>query len=231
MRIAQIENNTNPSSQPEMYCAIKYPKIPRLENEKYIFTEKIDGTNGCIIITEHGDMFAQNRTRILSEWEDNFDFCKWVNGNRDELMKLGPGYHYGEWWGYKIQRHYDLKERRFSLFNTWHLDVPECVYKVPIVGAADWKQACSRLKLLGSLAAPGFDNPEGIVMQSKSYGKVRYKIIFDKKPLDRECEFYRETVRLRMEKEYPESSPMAPEKRWEQASSANEIFEKHGVKL
>ena len=155
-----------------------FPKIPRLENESYTFTEKIDGTNSAIIITEYGDIFAQSRTRILDETKlgDNYGFCKWVNGNKDELLKLGEGYHFGEWWGHGINRNYGLKEKRFSLFNIWHETPPEIVHKVPVVGS-DKDNAIFRLNTLGSIAAPGFMNPEGIIMQSKQHHGVRYKII------------------------------------------------------
>lgn len=106
-----------------------WPKIPRWQNESYIITEKIDGTNGCIIINENGDIFAQSRSKILDETKagDNFGFCKWVRGNKADLLAMGVGYHYGEWWGQGIQRNYGLTDRRFSVFNIWHDSLPECV--------------------------------------------------------------------------------------------------------
>src|SRR3954470_23577103 len=112
-----------------------WPKIPRWQNETYVITEKIDGTNGCIIITEYGDVFAQSRSKILDETKAgyNFGFCKWVMGNKDDLLVLDVGYHYGEWWGDGIQRNYGLKEKRFSLFNVWLPEWPECVSKVPVI--------------------------------------------------------------------------------------------------
>ena len=157
-----------------------WPKIPRWENETYIITEKIDGTNGCIIITDSGDVFAQSRSRILDESSkgDNYGFCKWVKGNQADLLSLGVGYHYGEWWGLGINRGYGLKERRFSIFNLWHETAPECVSKVPIV-ASNYEQAWNRLKELGSVASPGFMNPEGFVMLASQNLGVRYKVLFD----------------------------------------------------
>lgn len=158
----------------------EWPKIPRWSNESYVITEKIDGTNGCIVITEYGDVFAQSRSKILDETKtgDNYGFCKWVNGNKDDLLKLGAGYHFGEWWGKGIQRNYGMTERKFSLFNIWHPDIPECVDKVPVAGN-DYEHALARLKELGSLAAPGFMNPEGFVMSASQQRGVRYKVIFD----------------------------------------------------
>jgi hypothetical protein len=155
-----------------------WPKIPRWQNETYVITEKIDGTNGCIIVTEDGDVLAQSRTRILDESSqgDNYGFCKWVQGNRSELLKLGVGYHYGEWWGQGIQRNYGLRERKFSLFNIWHIDIPECVDKVPVVEKT-LEASLARLERVGSIASPGYMNPEGLVMLATQNRGVRYKYI------------------------------------------------------
>ena len=157
-----------------------WPKIPRWSNESYVITEKIDGTNGCIIITEDGDVFSQSRSRILdesSEW-DNYGFCKWVNAHKSELLKLGPGYHYGEWWGKGIQRNYGMTERKFSLFNIWHPSIPECVSKVPVIEKT-YEKAWNRLKDIGSIAAPGFMKPEGFIMSTTQNRGTLYKVLFD----------------------------------------------------
>ena len=156
----------------------EWPKIPRWQNESYVITEKLDGTNGCVIITDMGDIFAQSRSRVLDESSagDNYGFCKWVNGNKQELLRLGVGYHYGEWWGKGIQRNYGMTERKFSLFNIWHPDIPECCSKVPVVEKG-LDRALIRLKEMGSIAAPGFMNPEGLVMSATQNRGVRYKYI------------------------------------------------------
>ncbi len=157
-----------------------WPKIPRWQNESYVITEKIDGTNGCIIVTEWGDIFAQSRSKILDESKagDNFGFCKWVIGNKDDLLSLGVGYHFGEWWGQGIQRNYGLTERRFSMFNVWHESIPECVSKVPVIEKT-LERAIGRLTVMGSIAAPGFDKPEGLVMSATQNRGVRYKYIMN----------------------------------------------------
>lgn len=151
----------------------EFPKIARL-NREVIVTEKIDGTNAAVVITEDGKIGAQSRSRLISMLDDNFGFARWVNDNAEELMKLGPGHHFGEWWGQGIQRGYGLTEKRFSLFNVsrWADPAvrPACCHVVPEIMRGEPKDsfdvarfALMRLKDEGSLAAPGFMKPEGIV--------------------------------------------------------------------
>lgn len=155
-----------------------WQKIPRL-NREIIITEKIDGTNAAVIITEDGHIGAQSRNRIITPTKegDNFGFATWVALNAEALIEiLGPGYHYGEWWGHGIQRGYGLDYKRFSLFNVsrWgHLDLGTAAVPglgvVPVLykgGYGDWAidEALSDLDRYGSRANPGFDNPEGIVV-------------------------------------------------------------------
>src|SRR3990167_7674265 len=96
----------------------EFPKLPRLSRE-IIITEKIDGTNAQLLITESGEMLIGSRTRWITAQDDNRGFARWVEGNKQELLKLGAGRHFGEWWGSGIQRGYGLQkgEKRFSLFN------------------------------------------------------------------------------------------------------------------
>jgi hypothetical protein len=170
---------------------IPFPKMPRLRRE-CIITEKIDGTNACIFITEEGEVLAGSRTRWITPQDDNFGFAAWVEANKDELLKLGAGRHFGEWWGSGIQRGYGLQkgEKRFSLFNVarWCLHgqepavipspdprivkmqgvLPECCGLVPVLfrGMFDTLRVDAALQNLahnGSQAAPGFMRPEGVV--------------------------------------------------------------------
>lgn len=168
---------------------VEFPKMARL-NREVIVTEKIDGTNAQIFIDdsvqgihypaspEGFKLHAGSRTKWITPQDDNFGFAGWVERNKDELMQLGPGHHFGEWWGPGIQRGYGLKQKQFSLFNVhrWKdggVDKrPACCGVVPILwqgmmedfvkGALD--DILSRLRLEGSVAAPGFMNPEGIVI-------------------------------------------------------------------
>src|SRR5258706_10163296 len=96
-----------------------FDKIARYSRDCTI-TEKIDGTNGCIYVSEDGlEIMAGSRSRWITPKEDNFNFARWVEENREELLKLGPGRHFGEWWGCGIGRRYGIDGKRFSLFNTF----------------------------------------------------------------------------------------------------------------
>lgn len=102
---------------------VPFPKLTRLRRS-VVISEKIDGTNAQIMITEEGSILTGSRKRWITPEDDNFGFARWVRENEEELLKLGPGRHYGEWWGSGIQRGYGLPkgEKRFSLFNVlrWH---------------------------------------------------------------------------------------------------------------
>ena len=161
---------------------IAWPKIPRYENDSVIITEKIDGTNACIAIHNDGTYHVQSRNKIITPSDDNAGFARWVEENKEEVMKLGPGYHYGEWWGGKIQRGYDV-EKQFSLFNSgrWTKEnLPACIGVVPILYIGKiYPEVIDHYKAVlqeeGSRAAPGYMKPEGFCIyytQSKIYQKV-----------------------------------------------------------
>jgi hypothetical protein len=88
------------------------------ENKNKTITEKIDGTNACIVIY-NGVVAAQSRKRIITPDDDNFGFAKWVYDNAGALMDtLGYGYHYGEWYGEGIQKNpLGIEGKRFALFH------------------------------------------------------------------------------------------------------------------
>ena len=162
-----------------------FSKIPRL-NREVVVTEKLDGTNACVVISDDlATVNAQSRTRIITPEADNFGFAGWVKRNADELRKLGPGFHFGEWWGVGIQRGYGLTERRFSLFNAsrWADERPACCHVVPVlvrgIGFDCVYQALAGLQLHGSCAAPGFMKPEGIVA-FHTQGNLMFKVTLEK---------------------------------------------------
>lgn len=149
-----------------------FDKIARL-SRNCVITEKIDGTNASIYIGEDGEFLVGSRTRWITPQNDNYNFAAWAYTNKDELMKLGPGHHFGEWWGLGIQRNYGLKEKRFSLLNTsrWSDDAirPACCHVVPVLYQGIFNceyvsHALDDLRDEGSKAAPGFMSPEGVVI-------------------------------------------------------------------
>jgi hypothetical protein len=208
----------------------EFSKIPRLSRE-VVITEKIDGTNAQIAMEVYGRgmaeclrdwpvsfakevdggtlcMFAGSRTRWITPGKqtDNSSFARWVQEHGEELLALGEGRHYGEWWGQGIQRNYGLKEKRFSLFNTarwsseWNLqdfstynedrkgilstscnEIPLC-YVVPVLGKfifdhdAIW-EILVNLNIGGSYAAPNFRPAEGVVIYHTAGGYFFKKTI------------------------------------------------------
>ena len=168
----------------------EFPKMARLSRE-VIVTEKIDGTNAQVCIGEDGAILAGSRTRWITPQDDNYGFAAWVEAHRDELLTLGPGRHFGEWWGAGIQRRYGLSDKRFSLFNVqrwalhgtepqriatadpriekWQDVLPACCGLVPVLYRGPFRTdaietALDGLIAEGSAAAPGFRKPEGLVV-------------------------------------------------------------------
>lgn len=208
-----------------------FEKIARLKRGMVV-TEKIDGTNAQVhwdpvtvptldyeaangmplaytfLETNVGPgmhaLWAGSRNRWLGLGKlDNFGFAGWVLQNMIDLTNLGPGSHFGEWWGSGIQRGYGLPagEKRFSLFNVgrWldvhaadlsHLTVgntkllaPPCCHVVPILYQGDFdtaqvEQCMANLRRDGSSAAK-FMNPEGVVIYHAA-SRTLYKKTFEK---------------------------------------------------
>jgi hypothetical protein len=175
-----------------------------------IVTEKIDGTNAQVAIftdpeLEDGsreyvlaaqdgmNLLAASRSRYIDLKNDNMGFARWVYEHRADLFALGPGRHYGEWWGAGIQRKYNTREKRLSLFNVnrwgphrdvvkYPVDAPACVGTVPVLyaGLFDLQQVEKCLDLLregGSMAAPGFMQPEGVIVYHVAGGYLFKKTL------------------------------------------------------
>ena len=166
---------------------IAFPKIPRLRRT-VVISEKIDGTNAQIHVTECGEVYAGSRNRWITPDADNYGFAKWVKLHEEELKTgLGPGTHYGEWWGSGIQRGYGLNNKKFSLFNTarWNKDnLPACCSVVPVISTAELssmspiEEALKLLRINGSIAAPRFMNPEGVVVYMVASGTM-HKVLLE----------------------------------------------------
>jgi hypothetical protein len=193
-----------------------FPKMARLSRE-VIITEKLDGTNAQIVICDGASawdvdpslilarnpvadefLLAGSRNRWLSPGKatkttpgDNYGFAGWVQRNAEELFKLGPGRHFGEWWGQGIQSGYGLSEKRFSLFNTqrWvhhtsayaregQTPAPTCCHVVPVLYEGLFTthavEQCLIRLTEGSVAAPGFMDPEGVIIYHTA-AKIGFK--------------------------------------------------------
>ena len=203
----------------------EFPKMARMRRDCLI-TEKIDGTNAQVFIAPLDDreripehslgmfmhngsihyMAAGSRNRWITPASDNMGFAKWVADHFDQLKTLGPGRHFGEWWGQGIQRKYGMSEKRWSLFNVqrWALygnepqtiptadprivktqDVlPPCCHLVPVLyqGVFDTHEVERYVNVLrshGSWAAKGFLNPEGVVVFHIA-ANVGFKVTLEK---------------------------------------------------
>jgi hypothetical protein len=174
-----------------------FPKLSRLSREMVV-TEKLDGTNAQVTITPEGEVLAGSRNRWVTPQDDNYGFARWVEANKAALLALGEGSHFGEWWGNGIQRRYGLAEKRFSLFNTgrWTsrlntlgiedsrcIEVPVC-HVVPVLQTGPFTTEAvdfllGELKARGSIAAPGFMQPEGVVVYHVA-SKTLFKKTLDK---------------------------------------------------
>lgn len=148
-----------------------FRKIPRFLRNIRI-TEKLDGTNAVVHIDGDRIRFGC-RTRWITPEDDNYGFAAWGMEHAAELMKLGPGWHYGEWYGHRINRGYDLMERRFALFWAPRGELPACCDIVPTLyyglNEGEWiRYSVEYLRRHGSVAVPGYMNPEGIIIEHDS---------------------------------------------------------------
>lgn len=148
-----------------------WPKTPRVGKSPagVVVTEKMDGTNACIVI-ENGEIVGiQSRNRFIAPGDDNFGFAKWVAEHADELIKLGNGTHYGEWVGPGIQNNpHNLTEKALYLFNVARPahTLPECVRQVRVLYEGNVRDGLVD-ELMSDLRTHGDLNeytPEGIII-------------------------------------------------------------------
>ena len=176
----------------------EFAKVERLQ-QNITISEKIHGTNAQILIMESAtpqhdkDLAARNgcvlsdstftvmvgsRTRWIKPDDDNYGFAAWVHQNVNALFAaLGPGQHFGEWYGRGINAGYGLPDRRFALFNTHRWTepkaqglLPDGVDVVPVLYSGPFittilDETMDRLRESGSVLVPGYMKPEGIVVR------------------------------------------------------------------
>jgi len=148
-----------------------WPKITRDNPFNATVTEKMDGTNGCIIITDGVVVGVQSRKRLITLEDDNHGFVAWVEENREALETMGDGYHYGEWAGLGIQKNpHALERKHFFLFNThrWNENnpnLPSCCDVVPVLFQGILSAEIVEQLLIG-LQENAAENqtPEGVVV-------------------------------------------------------------------
>jgi len=172
----------------EKYCLYAHPENPHVEEKDNLY------------------LFAASRNRWLNvgKQNDNHAFAYWVKEHACDLVMLGEGRHFGEYYGKSIQRGYGLEEKRFALFNVskWakrkegvYLNdlrektnnpkleyCPDCCEVVPILydGLFDTNVVDYYLDILaglGSVAVPGFMKPEGICVYHTAAGQYFKKTI------------------------------------------------------
>ena len=147
-----------------------YGKTARYDNMMVTITEKLDGTNGCVVVQDGVVVGAQSRKRKIKVGDDNFAFAGYIENNKDELTTLGDGYHYGEWCGPGIQQNpHNLTEKTFFLFNTFRPadTLPSCVKNVPILFQGEFEGNDQLDQIMSDLvvsAAESGYKPEGVIV-------------------------------------------------------------------
>ena len=173
----------------DKFCLYIHPENPHVEEKDKLY------------------IFAASRNRWLNvgKQNDNHAFAYWVKEHACELVMLGEGRHFGEWYGKGIQRGYGLEEKRWALFNVskWHdknhekvlisinektgeekytTQCPDCCEVVPTLydGMFDTQMidvVLHQLQREGSRAVPGYNLPEGIVIYHTAAGQYFKKTL------------------------------------------------------
>ena len=149
-------------------------KTARLKSFDVVITEKLDGTNSCVIIQDGKLVGTQSRNRLITPEDDNFGFSKWCWDNQLELERLGDGYHYGEWVGPGIQKNpMMLDEKQFYLFNTYRPadSLPDLVKQVPVLYEGPWFED-SVDEVASELQYQRVYEPEGVVVYFPIFRKL-----------------------------------------------------------
>lgn len=126
---------------------------PELALEEFIITEKIDGSNFCIVISKDLPVYFQSRNQILT-WESSFfDFQQALKPHREKietLQRVVDNEHawdeirvYGEIFGEGVQRRIDYgTEKYFKPFEVWCDGYPKSIAEAKALfkdcGFEDW---------------------------------------------------------------------------------------------
>ena len=164
-----------------------WPKIPRDILGYVIITEKMDGTNACVVIEDGVIVGIQSRKRMLNvdKTEDNYGFAGYVMQNEEKFLALGEGKHYGEWAGVGIQKNpHELDAKYFYLFDVrrWgdHHVPPEGIRVVKILHQGEYSGAIVdnvMNELKDTSVSEGY-KPEGIIVYFPTLNK-REKYTFE----------------------------------------------------
>ena len=157
-----------------------FGKISRFRQLKALITEKIDGTNAQIYVPEDETqpVLAGSRTRWITPESDNAGFARFVQENAEALRKLGPGRHFGEWFGAGLGRKYGLMVKHLALFTVdrfpdglppevralGNVTLVPVLYRGPVDTAAILATV-EKLYAEGSIAVPGWTKPEGVIIE------------------------------------------------------------------
>lgn len=191
-----------------------FPKIEQFGKLNMFITQKIHGTNAQVYIKEvqtvgfaedlefeamiHSKcnyllevedkayaLYVGSRNKWITPEDDNAGFASFVYENAEAFIRcLGPGQHFGEWVGPKINSGEGLSQKVFVLFDHWKYpperELPPQTTVVPVLyqGKTDLsavESVMEDLRINGSKLAPGYMNPEGVVV---TIGGVRYKKVF-----------------------------------------------------
>jgi hypothetical protein len=206
-----------------------FDKILHIGKLYMSITQKLHGSNAQIYIykdeNDELQLKAGSRSRWLHEGDDNYNFARFCNENREELLRtLGEGRHFGEWCGPGINSGEGLKEKTLCLFN-WRRwigkDLPDKVTVVPIlykgrISLDVINETMEKLKREGSMLCPGFMKPEGIVIELD--GQF-YKNVFDQEEVK-----WNEKIKMLSSKESVDISYLLQPLRLEKLLSKDEKY-------
>jgi|ERR1044071_6803812 hypothetical protein len=167
-----------------------FGKIERFRTLTALITEKLDGANCQVYVPEdpQAPIKVGSRNQWVTPQKDCMGMAAFLQANAELFRMLGPGRHFGEWWGQGIQRRYGLDEKRLWFFNVRRfaggLPTPLIealgtrVGLVPVLYQGPFdsqviQATIDKLYAEGSVAVPGWAKPEGVIIE---FGGLRRKV-------------------------------------------------------